>query len=216
MRYSFGSENTFPGTFEFESRYGLMRQSKDVDSMQPQVIMSATDSSVIMSATDPTVSGGTDVSMSLDQNHMDKEFNVAICGATGNVGRKMLEVLNERNFPIKNLSLLASKRSVGETIEYKGVQVPVTLAEPDAFKGVDIALFSAGGDVSAELAPKAAENGAVVIDNSSHWRMHENIPLVVPEVNPKDIGLYKDSGIIANPNCSTIQMVVALMPLHLK
>jgi aspartate-semialdehyde dehydrogenase len=128
----------------------------------------------------------------------------------------MLDVLKERNFPIKNLSLLASEKSVGQEIEYNGVKVPVTLAEPDAFKGVDIALFSAGGDVSAVLAPEAAKNGAVVIDNSSHWRMNSDVPLVVPEVNPKDIGQYKDTGIIANPNCSTIQMVVALMPLHLK
>jgi aspartate-semialdehyde dehydrogenase len=90
------------------------------------------------------------------------------------------------------------------------------LAEPDAFKGVDIALFSAGGSVSEALAPEAAKNGAVVIDNSSHWRMEPNIPLVVPEVNPEDIANYKETGIIANPNCSTIQMVVALMPLHLK
>jgi aspartate-semialdehyde dehydrogenase len=90
------------------------------------------------------------------------------------------------------------------------------LAEADAFKGVDIALFSAGGAASADLAPKASKNGAVVIDNSSHWRMDDDIPLVVPEVNPGDIGNYKKTGIIANPNCSTIQMVVALMPLHMK
>lgn len=128
----------------------------------------------------------------------------------------MLTVLEEQNFPIGNLKLLASERSVGQVIEYQGQKVPIQLAEPNAFKGIEIALFSAGGETSKVLGPAAAENGAIVIDNSSQWRMHPDVPLVVPEVNPEDIAGYKKMGIIANPNCSTIQMVVALMPLHLR
>ncbi len=141
-----------------------------------------------------------------------KEYNVAVVGATGLVGRKMTQVLEERNFPVKNLVLLASERSVGKEISFKGKKIKVQKLTPDSFEGVQIALFSAGGNVSKEFAPIAAKHGTVVIDNSSAWRMDPEVPLVVPEVNRDDI--FKHHGIIANPNCSTIQMVVVLKPLH--
>ncbi len=143
-----------------------------------------------------------------------KEFNVAIAGATGAVGEVMLETLEQRNFPVKNLKLLASERSVGKKLKFKGEEIPVEKLEKGAFKGIDIALFSAGGDRSKEFAPDAAESGAVVVDNSSYFRMDPDVPLVVPEVNPDDIALYKKRHIIANPNCTTIIMVVPLKPLH--
>ncbi|MDM5338120.1 aspartate-semialdehyde dehydrogenase [Fictibacillus enclensis] len=143
-----------------------------------------------------------------------KGFHVAVVGATGAVGQQMLKTLEERNFPIAKLSLLASSRSAGRSVEYKGEEVVIQEATPDAFEGVDIALFSAGGSISKELAPEAVKRGAVVIDNTSAYRMDENVPLVVPEVNEEDIA--KHQGIIANPNCSTIQMVVALKPLQEK
>ncbi len=145
---------------------------------------------------------------------MAKPCNVAVVGATGAVGQQMLEVLAERKFPIKELRLLASERSVGKFLEYDGEQHMVQLLDKDAFKGIDIALFSAGGERSREFCPIAAAAGAICVDNSSAWRMDPEVPLVVPEVNPQDIGLYKQKGIIANPNCSTIQMVVALKPLY--
>jgi aspartate-semialdehyde dehydrogenase len=145
---------------------------------------------------------------------MAKLFNVAVVGATGAVGQQMLEVLGERNFPIKELRLLASERSEGKFLEFKGEQVMVQKLDKDSFAGIDIALFSAGGSRSEEFCPIAAAAGAVCVDNSSAWRMDPDVPLVVPEVNPQDIALYKNKGIIANPNCSTIQMVVALKPLH--
>ncbi len=138
--------------------------------------------------------------------------NVAVVGATGAVGTEFLEVLEKRNFPIKNLKLLASARSAGKTLNFKGEKIPVEELTHDAFKGVEIALFSAGASRSKEFAPSAVKAGAIVVDNSSAFRMDEGIPLVVPEVNPHRIREHK--GIIANPNCSTIQMVVALMPLH--
>ncbi|WP_062231816.1 aspartate-semialdehyde dehydrogenase [Fictibacillus sp. FJAT-27399] len=141
-------------------------------------------------------------------------FNVAVVGATGAVGQQMLKTLEERNFPIAKLSLLASSRSAGKTAVYKGKEVIIQEALPEAFEGVDIALFSAGGSISKALAPEAVKRGAVVIDNTSAYRMDENVPLVVPEVNEEDIRNH--NGIIANPNCSTIQMVVALKPLHEK
>ncbi|MFP4192961.1 MAG: aspartate-semialdehyde dehydrogenase, partial [Candidatus Hydrogenedentota bacterium] len=137
---------------------------------------------------------------------------VAVAGATGLVGSCMLEVLADRNFPVKNLKPLASERSRGKTVTFKGEEIPVEVMTKDSFKGVDIALFSAGGSRSKEFAPAAAEAGCVVIDNSSAWRMDPGVPLVVPEVNPDDVKWHK--GIIANPNCSTIQMVVVLKPLH--
>ncbi|MGL5634492.1 MAG: aspartate-semialdehyde dehydrogenase [Sarcina sp.] len=140
-------------------------------------------------------------------------YNVAVVGSTGNVGRKFLEILAERNFPIKELYLYASKRSAGKIMSFKGEKFVVEeLCEENIKnKKIDFALFSAGGDISLEFAPIFVNYGAIVIDNSSAWRMDKNVPLVVPEVNPEDIKLHK--GIIANPNCSTIQAMVALKPL---
>ncbi len=143
---------------------------------------------------------------------MAKELTVAIVGATGAVGTKMKEQLLKRNFPIKHIKFLASARSAGTEIEFGGKIYTIEEATPEAFEGVDVALFSAGGSVSAKLAPEAAKRGAVVIDNTSHFRMDPTVPLVVPEVNRED--LAKHNGIIANPNCSTIQMVVALQPIR--
>ena len=137
---------------------------------------------------------------------------VAVAGATGVVGREMLRVLEDRNFPVKSIKLLASERSLGKTLKYKGEDIPVEVLSDDSFNGVEIALFSAGGGTSKRFAPSAAKAGCVVVDNSSAWRMDPEVPLVVPEVNPGDIQKHK--GIIANPNCSTIQMVVVLKPLH--
>ncbi len=139
-------------------------------------------------------------------------YNVAVVGATGVVGREMVEILEERKFPVKELRLLASERSVGEKISYCGNDLEVTLLSEAALEGVDFALFSAGADVSRRFAPIAVQKGAIVIDNSSAFRMEPAVPLVVPEVNPGALARHK--GIIANPNCSTIQMVVALKPLH--
>lgn len=138
--------------------------------------------------------------------------NVAVAGATGVVGRQMLAMLEARNFPVKSLKLLASERSKGKTLTFKGEEIPVEVLSEDSFKGVDVALFSAGGGTSKRFAPHAAGSGCVVIDNSSAWRMDPEVPLVVPEVNAHAIAQHK--GIIANPNCSTIQMVVVLQPLH--
>ncbi|WP_432821319.1 aspartate-semialdehyde dehydrogenase [Trichloromonas sp.] len=145
---------------------------------------------------------------------MSRLFNVAVVGATGAVGRQMLEILEERKFPVGELRLLASERSDGDFIDFRGEPVMVQKLCSDSFKGIDIALFSAGGERSAEFCPIAAAAGAVCIDNSSAWRMDAEVPLVVPEVNPEAIAGYKNKGIIANPNCSTIALVVALKPLH--
>lgn len=139
-------------------------------------------------------------------------YNVAIAGATGAVGETFLQILEERNFPIAELRLLASKRSVGKTLKFKGKDYTVQELTHDSFKDIDIALFSAGGGRSLEFAPSAVKAGAVVVDNSSAYRMDDEVPLVVPEVNPQDA--FKHKGIIANPNCTTIIMVVALQPLH--
>lgn len=139
-------------------------------------------------------------------------YQVAVVGATGAVGAEMIQVLEERKFPVESLHALASSRSVGGTVSFRGSDVTVKEVTKDSFAGIDIALFSAGSDVSKEYAPIAAKAGAVVIDNSAAWRMDKDVPLVVPEVNPNDLAKHK--GIIANPNCSTIQMVVALKPLH--
>jgi aspartate-semialdehyde dehydrogenase len=141
-------------------------------------------------------------------------FHVAVLGATGAVGQQMLQTLEKRNFPISKLTLLSSARSAGTKVQFKGEEITVQEAAPDSFKGVDIALFSAGGSVSKKFAPHAVEHGAIVVDNTSAYRMDENVPLVVPEVNEAD--LHKHNGIIANPNCSTIQMVVALEPVRQK
>jgi aspartate-semialdehyde dehydrogenase len=143
-----------------------------------------------------------------------REYNVAVVGATGEVGKTMREILEERDFPVKNIKLLASERSEGKVVEFKGEKVKVEKLTKESFKGVEVALFSAGGAISKEFAPIAAEYGTVVIDNSSAWRMEPDIPLVVPEVNSYDIKDYKNRNIIANPNCSTIQMVVPLKPIH--
>lgn len=143
-----------------------------------------------------------------------KLWNVAIAGATGAVGNQMIECLEERNFPVGKIKYLASERSVGKILEFRGKPVVVELLDHNAFEDIDIALFSAGGSRSKEFCPSAAKAGAVCIDNSSAWRMNPDVPLVVPEVNPHAIAQYKNKGIIANPNCSTIQMVVALKPLH--
>lgn len=144
----------------------------------------------------------------------DRKYNVAVAGATGAVGGAMLDVLERLDFPINELRLLASERSVGKKLNFKGRDVEVQLLSKDAFAGIDVALFSAGASRSIEFAPAAATAGAVVVDNSSAFRMEDDIPLVVPEVNPHAIAQYKNRGIIANPNCSTIQMVVALKPIH--
>jgi aspartate-semialdehyde dehydrogenase len=141
-----------------------------------------------------------------------KSYNVAILGATGAVGQTMIKVLEERNFPVNEIKFLASERSAGKEVEYYGMKYKVEAVCEEAFENVDIALFSAGGERSKKWAPIAASKGAVVIDNSSAFRMDPEVPLVVPEVNPEDVKWHK--GIIANPNCSTIQMVVALYPIH--
>lgn len=141
-----------------------------------------------------------------------KEYNVAIVGATGVVGKEMRKVLEQREFPVNKLKLLASAKSAGRRLTFKRAGVTVEGLTKDSFRGVDIALFSAGASVSKEFAPHAVKAGAIVIDNSSAFRMDENVPLVVPEVNPNDVNTH--SGIIANPNCSTIQMVVVLKPLY--
>jgi aspartate-semialdehyde dehydrogenase len=141
-------------------------------------------------------------------------YNVAVVGATGAVGKEIINVLEQRKFPIAALTLLASERSAGEILTYKGENHTVGLLDKADFKGIDIALFSPGGEVSAKYAPIAAAAGCVVIDNTSHFRMDSDVPLVVPEVNPDDIAQYVKKNIISNPNCSTIQMVVALKPLH--
>src|SRR3954453_21748127 len=138
--------------------------------------------------------------------------NVAIVGATGAVGQEFLSVLAERNFPIKTLKVLASARSAGKTVAFKGQTYTIEELTRDSFKDVQIALFSAGGSISKEFAPAAVQAGAVVVDNSSAFRMKEGVPLVVPEVNPEAI--HKHIGIIANPNCSTIIMNVPVWPLH--
>jgi aspartate-semialdehyde dehydrogenase len=143
-----------------------------------------------------------------------RQFNVAIAGATGAVGELMIKVLQERGFPVGEMRYLASSRSAGKVLKWKGENIVIQELAEDSFDGIDIALFSAGGGRSKEFAPAAVRAGAVVVDNSSAFRMEEDIPLVVPEVNPGDIGLYTRRGIIANPNCTTIIMIVALKPLH--
>jgi len=143
---------------------------------------------------------------------MKQPLNIAIVGATGLVGRKMLEILEERNFPVGNLSLFASKNSAGSKLTFKNEKITVRELTENAFDNIDIALFSAGKYVSEKFAPIANDQGTIVIDNGSFWRMHNDVPLVVPEVNPDAAARHK--GIIANPNCSTIQLVVALKPVQ--
>jgi aspartate-semialdehyde dehydrogenase len=145
---------------------------------------------------------------------MSKLYDVAVVGATGAVGETMISILEERNFPVRNLYPLASSRSAGKTVMFQGSPVRVTdLAEFD-FSQAQIGLFSAGGSISAEYAPRAGEAGCVVVDNTSHFRQHEDIPLIVPEVNIEALAGYTRRNIIANPNCSTIQMLVALKPIY--
>ena len=139
-------------------------------------------------------------------------LHVAVVGATGAVGQQMIKTLEKRDFPIKQLTLLSSSRSAGTKVKYKGQEVTVQEAKPESFEGVDIALFSAGGSISLQFAPEAVKRGAIVVDNTSAYRMDENVPLVVPEVNENDLKEHK--GIIANPNCSTIQMVAAMEPIR--
>ncbi|MCY7440525.1 aspartate-semialdehyde dehydrogenase [Bacillus altitudinis] len=143
---------------------------------------------------------------------MGRGLHVAVVGATGAVGQQMLKTLADRDFEMDTLTLLSSKRSAGTKVTFRGQEYTVQEATPESFEGVNIALFSAGGNVSKALAPEAVKRGAIVVDNTSAFRMDENTPLVVPEVNEKD--LHDHQGIIANPNCSTIQMVAALEPLR--
>ncbi|MED3627085.1 aspartate-semialdehyde dehydrogenase [Bacillus subtilis] len=143
---------------------------------------------------------------------MGRGLHVAVVGATGAVGQQMLKTLEDRNFEMDTITLLSSKRSAGTKVTFKGQELTVQEASPESFEGVNIALFSAGGSVSQALAPEAVKRGAIVIDNTSAFRMDENTPLVVPEVNEAD--LHEHNGIIANPNCSTIQMVAALEPIR--
>jgi aspartate-semialdehyde dehydrogenase len=145
---------------------------------------------------------------------MSRLFNVAVLGATGAVGETMLALLEERNFPVDQVFPLASSRSAGKTVEFRGQEIPVLDVEQFDFSQAHIGLFSAGASVSAQYAPIAASNGCVVIDNTSQFRYDDDIPLVVPEVNAHALAQYKNRGIIANPNCSTIQMLVALKPIH--
>ncbi len=141
-----------------------------------------------------------------------KKYNVAVAGATGAVGIEMIQILEERNFPVNEIRLLASKRSAGKKMTFNGEEVTIQELTHDSFEGIDIALFSAGGDISLEYAPSAVKAGAVVVDNSSAYRMYDEVPLVVPEVNPEAAKSHK--GIIANPNCTTAIAAVALWPLH--
>jgi len=143
---------------------------------------------------------------------MSKAFRVAVVGATGAVGVEMMETLEKRNFPVSSLKLLASARSAGKTLKFKGEDVVVEELKPSSFKGVDIALFSAGASISKDFAKPCVDAGAIMIDNSSAFRMDDSVPLVVPEVNPEDA--KKHNGVIANPNCSTIIMCVGVYPLH--
>ena len=145
---------------------------------------------------------------------MSRAFDVAVLGATGLVGQHMIEILEERNFPVNNLYPLASERSAGGTISFKGKDITVLNADEFDWSQAQIGLFSAGGNISAKFAPLAADAGCVVIDNTSHYRYEPDIPLVVPEVNPHALADFRNRNIIANPNCSTIQMLVALKPIH--
>ncbi len=137
-------------------------------------------------------------------------YHVAVVGATGAVGNEMVKILEERKFPVSRLTLLASERSIGKELKFNGELHPIRVLNEKSFAGIQIGLFSAGGSISQRFAPIAAASGCIVIDNTSAFRMEPDIPLVVPEVNPESIGMYKNRGIISNPNCSTIQMVVAL------
>jgi len=144
----------------------------------------------------------------------NKNYNIAIVGATGAVGMELLALMTERNFPVNNLTLLASSRSAGKCLEFKGNKIPVKELNKSLFRDTDIAFFSAGSQRSLEYAPTAAEQGAIVIDNSSAYRMDREVPLVIPEINPGDTASYKKKNIIANPNCTTALMLMGIKPLH--
>ncbi len=150
----------------------------------------------------------------LERYVLKEKYNIAVAGATGMVGKEILTILEQREFPVGEIKLLASERSAGETLRFKGEEHVVGLLDKETFEGVDIALFSPGASVSDIYAPVAAKAGCVVIDNTSRFRMDPDVPLVVPEVNPEAIAFYQRKNIIANPNCSTIQMVVALKPIY--
>ena len=145
---------------------------------------------------------------------MSKKYNIAVIGATGAVGKMMIQILLERNFPIKKLYLLASKKSEGKKLKINGEEYLITSLDDFDFKDTDIALFSAGSEISKKYASVATKNNTIVIDNTSFFRYEKNIPLIVPEVNGDEISRYNETGIIANPNCSTIQMLVAIKPIH--
>jgi len=147
---------------------------------------------------------------------MAKSFNVAVAGATGAVGSQMIACLEERGFPINNLKLLATGKSAGRKLRFSGKEFSIEELTETSFRGIDIGIFSAGGAASEKYAPYAAKDGCVVVDNSAAWRMDPDVPLVIPEVNPHAVANYSNKGIIANPNCSTIQMVVALAPIYRK
>ncbi|MBI5569807.1 MAG: aspartate-semialdehyde dehydrogenase [Desulfomonile tiedjei] len=144
----------------------------------------------------------------------EQGYKVAVVGATGAVGNQLLSVLEQRSFPVREIVLLASGRSAGRTLTFRGEEHPVQELTESSFDGVEVGLFSAGGSISAKFAPIAAQAGCVVIDNTAHFRMDPDVPLVVPEVNPQAIAGYTKKNIIANPNCSTIQMLVVLKPIH--
>src|ERR1051325_1082813 len=143
---------------------------------------------------------------------MNRQPHIAVAGATGAVGVEMIKTLEKRNFPVGKLTLLASGRSAGKQLPFRGQQITIQELTKDSFKGVDIALFSAGSSISKEFAPIAAKAGCVVVDNSSAFRMDDNVPLVIPEINAADVKLHH--GIIANPNCTTAVALMALYPLH--
>lgn len=145
---------------------------------------------------------------------MSREYRVAVVGATGAVGVEMLRVMERRNFPVASLRLLASARSAGLPLKFRGEDVPVEVLNVNSFEGIDVALFSAGSGISKEYGPIAVKSGAVVVDNSSAFRMQESVPLIVPEINGKDVANHK--GILANPNCTTAVTLMALYPLHKK
>lgn len=141
-------------------------------------------------------------------------YNIAIVGASGAVGQEMMEILEQRNFPVNELRLLASERSAGKELDFKGSKIKIQKLDENSFEDIDIALFSAGGSRSKEFAPIATQAGAIVVDNSSAFRMSEGVPLVVPEINPEAVAGYQKKGIVANPNCTTAVTVMALKPLH--
>src|SRR6476620_7205406 len=144
---------------------------------------------------------------------MEKSYHIAVVGATGAVGIELLRVLERREFPVKTLRPLASARSSGKSVSFRGEEVAIEELRADSFAGIDLAFFSAGGDISREYVPIARDAGAIVIDNSSVFRMEPDVPLVIPEINGRDIAAHR--GIIANPNCTTAVALMALYPLHL-